>query len=84
MNGGVFAVVIGMFVVGVLFRHLYENYAINAHSSLQIPIYAFAVVNIFPWMRGETFGPTILYLLLTIPLIFARWYIEDESTNRTS
>lgn len=81
MNGGVFAVIIGMFVVGALFRRLYERYVINAHSPLQIPIYAFAVVNIYPWMRGETFGPTILYLLLTIPLIFARWYIESDPTD---
>lgn len=74
MNFSLIGVVIGMALFGVFWKTLYIY---RRRSSLASNlIYAVTLSFMFPWIRGESYGPVVQYLMLLIPLVVALKYVS--------
>lgn len=69
MNFGVVGVMLGCAISGVLLRHLYERLLRRPRDPFVIASHALVMATIFPWLRGDTFGPTVFILSVLLPML---------------
>ena len=69
-NFGLAGVIGGMFLFGKFYRFMYYRFIIERRGTIDVIGYALAASTMYPWLRGETFGPTVSFLLFYIPFIF--------------
>ena len=68
MNFGVLGVLLGGLLVGAGLRLLYRRMLRRRREPTVTPVYALVVATLFPWSRGDTFGPTVFFLAVCAPL----------------
>jgi hypothetical protein len=80
LNFGVVGIVVGCVVVGVLLRAGYSWLRRNRARPEVVTTYAFLCGSLMPWIRGDTFGPTVFFLSAVVPM----WLIVGLSRDRSA
>ncbi len=68
MSAGIAGVVIGALVVGGLLRVAYAWSCRNRWELHAAPLYGLVAGTLLPWVRGDTFGPTVFFASVAVPL----------------
>jgi len=68
MNFGVAGVLLGGLLVGWGMRALYTWLLRRRHEPMVAPLYGLVIGTLLPWIRGDTFGPTVSFLVVALPL----------------
>lgn len=71
-NFGPLGVIIGAAIAGWVARRAYRLVS-HGHLSLwNVAVYGAFVAMLFPWIRGDTFGPTVFFVQLVGPVLLLR------------
>lgn len=71
-NFGPAGVLVGCAVAGVIARRMYARAEHARPSTWDVAVYGAFVATLFPWVRGDTFGPTIFFLTVVGPVLLLR------------
>lgn len=80
MNFGPLGVIIGCLLAGVALRRLYIRMTRSSSTPLAWMTYACVCGTLFPWVRGDTFGPTVFFLSVVVP----SWLLVHLSRQHAS
>lgn len=62
-------VLIGMVLVGMAWKWMWGYLSRSPSCPLRLSVFAVTFAHMFPWLRGESMGPTISYLILLLPIL---------------
>jgi hypothetical protein len=68
LNFGAVGVALGGMLLGAVLARAYSWMLRNREQPATVPIYALTMATLLPWVRGDTFGPTVFYLAVALPL----------------
>jgi oligosaccharide repeat unit polymerase len=68
INFGVLGVLLGGIVIGAALRRAYQTLRERPYEPGVIPVYALIVATLLPWIRGDSFGPTVFFVSVVAPM----------------
>jgi oligosaccharide repeat unit polymerase len=69
MNFGVAGVLLGGLLLGCGMRGLYAWRQRRRDEPMVAPLYGLVIGTLLPWVRGDSFGPTVSFLVVALPLV---------------
>lgn len=84
MQLGLLGLVAGALALGIIWRFWYSLLRLNSQNPGAVVLYAVTIPFLFHWMRGDSFTPTIAWLMLFLPIAFGLWVAGERSVARAS
>jgi hypothetical protein len=81
MQLGLLGLIVGALTIGVIWRFWYSLLGVNRENPGAIVLYAATIPFLFHWMRGDSFSPTISWLMLFLPIAFGLWLAGERTTT---
>lgn len=69
MNFGAPGVLLGGLLAGCGMRWLYGRLQSRRREPTVVPLYGLVIGTLLPWIRGDSFGPTVFVLMVALPLV---------------
>ncbi len=74
MNFGILGVCIGALLAGWLLRKSYARAVEQDTAVGRLSLHALVIGTLFPWIRGDSFGPTVFFAGVAVPLLLTMYY----------
>lgn len=83
MNFSWIGILVGMLLFGTFWKAIYIYRKRNPSLGTNL-VYSLTLSLMFPWIRGSSFGPTVLYIMLLLPLGIAFKYMTCQKGRHSN